>query len=107
MDKKEYIIDINRLKEILYLKITKDNKVFIMDTIQKIDNIIDVLENDLYHGLALETRLGIVRKSFADLVIKKHITLTSEERLIWESFKEKEGNKAVKNSMFGYLLSFF
>ncbi|MGT2894820.1 hypothetical protein ACVRZR_00315 [Streptococcus entericus] len=65
------------------------------------------MKQEKYHGLVLATRLGKARQSFADLVIKKVIRLTPEERQVWENVKEREGNQTTKNGMLGYLASAF
>lgn len=107
MTKDSLLLDLERLKVIVLSKRTVDNQEVVDQAVQTLEETIAIVKQEKYHGLALETRLGKARQSFADLVIKKAICLTPEERQVWENFKEREGNQTTKNGMLGYLASAF
>lgn len=94
MTKESTLLDLERLKDIALLKRKVTNQEAVDYAVQTLEESIAILKQDKYHGLALETRLGKARQSFANLVIIKAISLTSEERKVWEAFKEREGNQA-------------
>lgn len=107
MTKETVRLDLERLKAIALSKRTAANQEAVDRAVQTLEETIAILRQDQYHGLALETRLGRARQSFAHLVIIKAISLTPEERQVWETFKEKEANQATKNGLLGYLASAF
>lgn len=107
MTKESTLLDIERLKDIALLKRKATNQEAVDYVVQTLEESIAILKQDKDHGLALETRLGKACQSFANLVITKAISLTSEERQVWEAFKEREGNQATRNGMLGYLASAF
>lgn len=107
MTKESVLSDLERLIDIVLSKRQSENQDVVDQAVHVLSETVTLLRQDKHHGLALETRLGRARQSFAHLVITKAISLTSEERQVWETFKEKEGNQATKNGLLGYLASAF
>lgn len=101
------ILELQELKKILIAKNKQNPGPLIQTAIETLDQTISNLQKGNTHGLALEKTLGIARNAFANLIIRKAITLSSHERQVWEDFKTKEGNKVAKNGLLGYLATAF